>query len=73
LDSNFWGKGFATEAALASIQYGFERIELSYILGAAQRQNIASVRVLEKIGMTFDLEIIFRGVPMDCYKIVKPQ
>ncbi len=73
LDSNFWGKGFATEAALASIQYGFERIELSYILGAAQRKNIASVRVLEKIGMTFDREIIFRGVPMDCYKIVKPQ
>jgi [ribosomal protein S5]-alanine N-acetyltransferase len=81
LDSKFWGKGFATEAALASIQYGFvggafplgNRIELPYILGAAQRQNVASIRVLEKLGMTFDREIIFRGVPMDCYKIVKPQ
>lgn len=71
LDSKFWGKGFATEAASASIQYGLDRIELPYILGAAQRQNIASVRVLEKIGMTFDREIIFRGVAMDCYKIVK--
>jgi hypothetical protein len=31
----------------------------------------SEVRVLEKIGMTFDREIIFRGVAMDCYKIVK--
>jgi hypothetical protein len=30
-----------------------------------------SIRVFEKIGMTFDREIIFRGVVMDCYKIVK--
>jgi [ribosomal protein S5]-alanine N-acetyltransferase len=71
LDSKFWGEGFATEAALASIQYGFDRIELSYILGAAQRQNIASIRVLEKLGMTFERETIFRGVAMDVYKIVK--
>jgi [ribosomal protein S5]-alanine N-acetyltransferase len=73
LDSKFWGKGFATEAASASIQYGFDGVKLPYILGAAQRQNIASIRVLEKLGMTFDREIIFRGVEMDCYKIVKPQ
>jgi [ribosomal protein S5]-alanine N-acetyltransferase len=71
LDSNFWGEGFATEAALASIQYGLDRIELPYILGAAQRQNVASIRVLEKLGMTFDRETIFRGVAMDVYKIVK--
>ncbi len=71
LDSKFWGKGFATEAASASIQYGFDRIELPYILGAAQRQNIASVRVLKKLGMTFEKETIFRGVAMDVYKIVK--
>jgi [ribosomal protein S5]-alanine N-acetyltransferase len=81
LDSKFWGKGFATEAASASIQYGLDRIKMPYILGAAQRKNVASIRVLEKLGMTFDREarhqggreIIFRGVAMDCYKIVKSQ
>jgi [ribosomal protein S5]-alanine N-acetyltransferase len=72
LDSKFWGKGFATEAASASIHYGFDSIELPYILGAAQRQNVASIRVLEKLGMTFDRKTIFREVPMDVYKIVKP-
>jgi [ribosomal protein S5]-alanine N-acetyltransferase len=72
LDSKFWGKGFATEAASASIHYGFDSIELPYILGAAQRQNVASIRVLEKLGMKFDRETIFREVPMDVYKIVKP-
>jgi [ribosomal protein S5]-alanine N-acetyltransferase len=71
LDSKFWGKGFATEAASASIKYGFDSIELPYILGAAQRQNVASIRVLQKLGMTFDRETIFRAVPMDVYKIVK--
>jgi [ribosomal protein S5]-alanine N-acetyltransferase len=71
LDYKFWGKGFATEAASASIQYGFNLIKLPYILGAAQQQNVASIRVLEKLGMTFDRETIFRGVAMDVYKIVK--
>jgi [ribosomal protein S5]-alanine N-acetyltransferase len=71
LNSKFWGKGFATEAASASIEYGFDRIKLPYILGAAQPKNIASVRVLKKLGMTFEKETIFRGVAMDVYKIVK--
>jgi [ribosomal protein S5]-alanine N-acetyltransferase len=73
LATKFWGKGFATEAALACIQYGFENFNFLYILAGVQRQNTASVRVIEKLGMTFDRETIFRGVVMDCYKIVKTQ
>ena len=73
LDSNFWGRGLAFEAGAAAIRYGFEHTKLSYILGAVEKSNTVSVRVLEKLGMTFEREIIFRGVPMDCYKIVKPQ
>ncbi len=69
LATEFWGQGLATEAASACIRYGFDCAELSYILGVAERRNLASVRVLEKIGMTFDRETIFRGVKMDCYKI----
>ena len=48
-----WGKGLATEAALASINYGFEKLELAHIVGLAEPENHASVRVLEKVGMRF--------------------
>ena len=49
-----WGRGFATEVALAVLRYGFERAGLSRVLGIADAGNFASRRVLEKIGMTFE-------------------
>ena len=47
------GRGFATEVALAVPRYGFERAGLTRVLGVADAGNLASRRVLEKIGMTF--------------------
>lgn len=49
----FWGKGFATEAARAFIQYGFERLKPDKIVGVAEPENLSSRRVMEKLGMTF--------------------
>jgi [ribosomal protein S5]-alanine N-acetyltransferase len=69
LDSKFWGKGLATEAASAAIQYGFEQFNLPYVLGIVERANIASVRVLEKIGMRYQKTTIFHKVEMDVYRI----
>ena len=37
-----WGKGFATEAALASIRYGFDELKLDHIVGLAELENRAS-------------------------------
>ena len=48
-----WGKGLATEAARASVNYGFETLRLSQILGLVEVPNVRSVRVLEKIGFEF--------------------
>ena len=53
LGNKFWGQGFATEAGHASLQYGFETLGLNTIVGIVHRDNIASQRVLEKIGMRF--------------------
>jgi ribosomal-protein-alanine N-acetyltransferase len=47
----FWGQGIATEAARACLWYGFERLGLAEIGAGAKRENIASLRVLEKLGM----------------------
>jgi RimJ/RimL family protein N-acetyltransferase len=48
-----WGKGLATEAALASVRYGFANLDLKRIIGLTMPQNIASARVLEKTGLRY--------------------
>jgi RimJ/RimL family protein N-acetyltransferase len=48
-----WGKGYATEAATAILAFGFENARLKEIIGLAFPENVASWRVLEKIGMRF--------------------
>jgi [ribosomal protein S5]-alanine N-acetyltransferase len=69
LDSKYWGQGLATEAASASIKYGFEQLNLPYVLGVVERANTASARVLEKVGMRYEKITIFRGVEMDLYRV----
>lgn len=49
--SSLWGRGLATHAALAGIEWGFERLHLDRIWAEAVAANTASVRVLEKSGM----------------------
>lgn len=48
-----WNKGYATESAKACIEYGFENLNLKTIVGRAMEANVASIKVLEKLGMTF--------------------
>lgn len=56
LDKKFWGKGLATEAAQALVQYGFEHLQLSRLICLIDQENEASIRVATKIGMTFEKE-----------------
>ncbi|HEX8819065.1 MAG TPA: GNAT family N-acetyltransferase [Archangium sp.] len=52
LYQNFWGRGLATEAARAVLRFGFEEAGLEEILAGADRDNTASVRVMERLGMS---------------------
>src|SRR5262249_6878016 len=47
----YWGRGYATEAAAASLNYGFEALNLPEIYGLAFPENTASQNVMRKIGM----------------------
>ncbi|MBW4456994.1 MAG: GNAT family N-acetyltransferase [Nostoc indistinguendum CM1-VF10] len=69
LDPKFWGRGLATEATSIVIQYGFKQLRFPYILGIVERENVASVRVLEKLGMKYKRKTVFHGVEMDIYQI----
>ena len=51
---NYWGKGYATEGALAALQYGFESLNLKEIVSFTAVQNQRSRHVMEKIGMHHD-------------------
>lgn len=47
-----WNKGYATEASFGLLNYGFNSLGLNKILSSAHVENLASRRVMEKIGMT---------------------
>ena len=69
---DFWGKGFATEAAYASIKYGLNKLNLQRIVGKAEIDNIGSWRVLEKCGMTYVRDEEVDGYPVKTYEIYRP-
>ncbi len=65
----YWGKGYATEAARAWVAHGFEELGLERILAEAHRDNTASRRVLEKVGMRYERTTRHDGEPACMYAI----
>jgi ribosomal-protein-alanine N-acetyltransferase len=64
-----WGQGLATEGALASLSYGFETLGLQQIVAIVHRENLASQRVAQKLGMRCDREAEYWGMPAFHYVI----
>jgi ribosomal-protein-alanine N-acetyltransferase len=50
----YWSKGYAIEAALAMKQYARDVIGLKRMVAVVDPQNTGSIRLLEKLGMTFE-------------------
>jgi len=67
-----WGKGYATEAAQYTLIYGLRDLKIETITGMAHIENIASLKVLEKIGMKFSGEEIVEGQPVKVYSLTLP-
>ena len=53
-DSRYWGQGYATEVARAMLAFGFGQLGLHRIWAHCFAENVASARVLEKIGMQLE-------------------
>jgi len=62
-----WGKGYATEAASHTLKYGLQQLQLKKIVAHAHIDNIASQKVLEKIGMQYVGEGIEDGIRLKGY------
>ena len=56
LAKQYWGQGFAPEAARAAVSDGFDRLGLEEIVSFTAATNLNSRRVMEKIGMSHDLD-----------------
>lgn len=68
-----WNKGYATEASLACLQYGFDELKLPQIIAQVLKENGASIRVLEKIGMTYWKELHTEDNPGLFYRITEAE
>ena len=70
--TEYWGQGFATEAALASVAFGFDTLQLDQIIALTLPQNVGSIRVLEKVGMRSLGTIEYDGLHPLHYAIDRP-
>ena len=73
LDPHYWGRGLATEGGRASIRFGFDALDLDRIIALVMPDNVASRRVMAKLGMvlvstTWDVE---RDVPLEIHEITR--
>lgn len=65
----YWGRGLATEAARAALEYGFRSLGLSRIIGLVDAPHRASIRVLEKCGLVYEQVVEYRGQEVLQYAI----
>lgn len=56
-----WGKGYATEAAKALMDYGFNTLKHKKLFSIIDPKNTASIRVAEKNGFTYEKDIVYKG------------
>jgi [ribosomal protein S5]-alanine N-acetyltransferase len=73
LATAYWGQGLATEAARAVLEWAFRDQRLPYVIAFLDPANLASVRVLQKVGMTRRFATMLSGHPMDVYRIESPR
>lgn len=74
LARQYWGCGLATEIARACLEYGFIRRGFEHIVALTKPDNLASRRVMEKLGMSFerkakffDIEAVLYSIKLDKY------
>jgi RimJ/RimL family protein N-acetyltransferase len=70
LRSEYWGRGYATEAARAATAYAFAELNCSRIISLIHPENAASKRVAERIGERLDGEIHLAHLPAE-FKVLQ--
>ena len=71
--SDYWGQGYATEAAIAVRELAWSKIGLSRLISLIRPSNLASIRVSEKIGMTKERDIVRGEDVYGIYAVLKDE
>ncbi|MDA3614250.1 GNAT family N-acetyltransferase [Polluticaenibacter yanchengensis] len=66
-----WGKGYATEAAIAVLNYGFSHLDPDTIYAITDPKNISSQKVLHKLGFQFIEVFNYQGDPTNWFELKK--
>jgi RimJ/RimL family protein N-acetyltransferase len=67
LQHSSWGRGYATEAARASIRFGLDELRAAEVTALINPGNQPSIRVAERAGMTLAATVDYRGAPSLLY------
>ena len=72
---DYWGRGYATEAARASLHYGFETVGLNEIIAIYEPANVRSGMVMERIGMHHVRDVMdpTDSVPLRIFAVSKAE
>lgn len=73
LGSQYWGRGLATEAARATLDWAWRELELDHLISVIAPDNVRSIRVAEAIGERFEREGEVRGRRARIYGIARPR
>ena len=71
LHRDFWGRGLATEAAIACRDWAFAHLKTDRLISLIRPENLSSRRVAERTGMTVWKEVNWRGLVHHVYSIEK--
>lgn len=69
----FWGQGFATEAAAALRDHGLRALQRRRLISLIQHGNAPSVSVARKIGMSHERDVVFRAKRVMLYSLEQDQ
>jgi RimJ/RimL family protein N-acetyltransferase len=64
----FWGQGYAKEAAAAILSYGLGDLKLARIMAFVLRQNKPSINILEKLGFRYLYDFLHADLPHRLYE-----
>lgn len=73
LHPSVWGRGYASELGRAVRDYAFGELGIPHLISVIHRDNIASIRVAEKIGAAFEREHNLNGSPCLIYGQAAPE
>jgi RimJ/RimL family protein N-acetyltransferase len=69
LRRDVWGAGFATEGAIAALDFAFDVVGADHVISLIDPRNTRSIRVAEKIGECYERDLVHKGKTVVAYGI----